>query len=74
MSQLRKFDKLLKCGSLVRHFEDQDLSFFGVGLVTEVFSLSVSCPWVAKVSWQRPVNKILYPVELFTVESLVVLN
>ena len=42
--------------------------------MTEVFSLSAACPWVAKVSWQRPINKILYPAELFTVDSLVVLN
>ena len=59
---------------MVRHLEDEDMSCFGVGLVTEVFTLSVSCPWVAKVSWQRPNNKILYPAELFTVESLVVLS
>ncbi len=65
---------MLNCGALVRHREDDDLSSFGVGLVTEVFTLSVTCPWVARVSWQRPINKILYPAELFTVESLVVLS
>tara|TARA_R110002073_G_scaffold202354_1_gene361771 strand:- start:643 stop:843 length:201 start_codon:yes stop_codon:yes gene_type:complete len=65
---------MLEPGALVRHFEDENLSCFGLGVVTEVFSLSAACPWVAKVSWQRPINKILYPAELFTVDSLVVLN
>jgi len=65
---------MLNPGTLVRHCEDDDLSSFGIGLVTEVFTLSVSCPWVAKVSWQKPINKILYPAQLFTIESLVVLS
>ena len=65
---------MLECGTLVRHFEDDDLSCFGPGIVIEVFTVSASSPWVAKIAWQRPINKILYPAELFTVESLVVLN
>mgnify|MGYP003116739550 CR=1 FL=1 len=74
MSQLRKSNKMLKTGTLVRHLEDEDLSSFGPGLVVDVFTVSVSCPWVAKVQWQRPINKILYPAGLFTIESLVTLS
>lgn len=70
----KKPPEVVSPGALVRHVEDEDLSLFGVGIVTSTFIMSASSPWVAKVAWQRPINKALYPAELFTFEGLVVIN
>ena len=61
----------ISVGSLVRHIEDEDLTFFGPGVVIEKFVVSPASSWVIKVKWQRKINKSLYPVELFTIDGVV---
>jgi len=72
LCQRKKND--IRPGDLVRHISDESCNDFGLGVVTSVFTISASSPWVAKVSWQLSPKVVVYPSELFTFEGLVVVS
>ncbi len=61
-------------GDLVRHVSDESCNDFGLGVVTSVFTVSPSSPWVAKVAWQLSPKVVVYPSQLFTFDGLVVVS
>ena len=63
---------MIKKGDLVKHVTE---SGFGVGIVTDILGdKTLPSVRVAKISWQRKPQDIIYPADLFTPEGLIIIS